>query len=50
MANHREVANKVLLPATTVRRTLEDLFGYGLCECLNGGQGKATEWRGIVLS
>ena len=45
-----EVANKVQLPATTVRRTLEELFGYGLCQCINGGQGVATKWRGIVFS
>ena len=45
-----EVANKVRLPATTVRRTLEELFGYGLCQCINGGQGVATKWRGIVFS
>ena len=45
----KEIANKVRLPATTVRRTLEDLFGYGLCQCINGGQGIATQWRGIVF-
>ena len=46
----KEIANKVRLPAVTVRRTLEELFGYGLCQCLNGGQGVATKWRGIVLA
>jgi hypothetical protein len=46
----KQVANKVRLPAVTVRRTLEDLFGYGFCQCCNGGQGIATLWRGIVLS
>jgi hypothetical protein len=45
----RQVANNVRLPAITVRRTLEELFGYGLCQCINGGQGIATEWRGILL-
>jgi hypothetical protein len=44
----REVANKVRLPAITVRRTLEELFGYGLCEYRGGGQGKKAWWRGII--
>ena len=45
----REVANKVRLPATTVRRTLEELFGYDLCEYQSSGQGKPGHWRGIVV-
>jgi hypothetical protein len=46
----REIANKVRLPVTTVRRTLEDLFGYDLCEYETGGAGKAGLWRGILMS
>jgi hypothetical protein len=45
-----EVATKIRLPSVTIRRVLEDLFGYGLCECINRGQGVATLWRGIVFS
>jgi hypothetical protein len=45
-----EVATKIRLPSVTIRRVLEDLFGYGLCECVNQGQGKPTLWRGIVLA
>ena len=45
----KEVANKVRLPAVTVRRTLEELFGYGLCQCSSRGQGVMTLWRGVVL-
>jgi hypothetical protein len=37
------------LPTETVRRTLEELFGYNLCEYTSGGQGKAGLWRGIVF-
>ena len=44
----REVANRVRLPVETTRRTLEEMFGYDLCEYQSGGQGKAGYWRGIV--
>jgi hypothetical protein len=44
-----QVANKIRLPHETTRRVLEDLFGYGLCECQSRGQGVATLWRGILL-
>ena len=44
----REVANSVRLPVETTRRTLEELFGYDLCEYQSNGQGKASYWRGIV--
>ena len=46
----RDVASKMRLPATTVRRTLEELFGYDLCEYQSNGPGKAGYWRGVVLS
>ena len=44
-----EVASKIRLPSTTTRRTLEDLYGYGLCEFASRGRGKADGWRGIVV-
>ena len=44
----RDVANRVRLPVETTRRTLEEMFGYDLCEYQSGGQGKAGYWRGIV--
>ena len=47
--NTREVANKVRLPVETIRRTLEELFGYDLCEYQSSGQGKPGYWRGIVV-
>ena len=44
-----EVATRIRLPTVTTRRVLEDLFGYGLCEYVSRGQGKADQWRGILF-
>jgi hypothetical protein len=40
-----QVATAVRYPATTTRRTLEDLTAHGLVECERQGDGKAHEWR-----
>jgi hypothetical protein len=40
-----EVATAVRYPATTTRRTLEDLVAHDLVECERQGEGKAHEWR-----
>ena len=44
-----ELAGKMGLPATTARRTLEDMYGYGLCQYHSAGPGKAGLWRGIQM-
>ena len=49
MANHQRSGQKDRLPATTARRTLEDLFGYGLCEYSSRGKGQTSLWRGVLV-
>ncbi len=44
-----ELAGKMGLPATTARRTLEDMYGYSLCQYNSAGPGKAGLWRGIQM-
>ena len=39
------VAGAVQHPATTTRRTLEDLTAYGLVSCERQGEGKAHRWE-----
>jgi hypothetical protein len=43
-AETTDVATKLGLPTTTVRRVLEDLAAYGLLTRESGGQGKADRW------
>jgi len=40
-----QTATAVRYPATTTRRTLEDLVAHGLVECERQGEGKAHEWH-----
>jgi hypothetical protein len=44
-AETTDVATKLGLPTTTVRRVLEDLAAYGLLTRESGGQGKADRWQ-----
>jgi hypothetical protein len=44
-----EVAAKMGLPTSTVRRGLEELASYGLATHSAAKQGTSTEWQGIVL-
>jgi hypothetical protein len=43
------VGNKLGLPTTTARRSLEDLASYGLVKEESQGQGRASLWQAIVI-
>jgi hypothetical protein len=45
-----DVGNKLGLPTSTVRRSLEDLASYGLVKEQSQCQGRASLWQAIILS